>query len=138
MKVIYKAGVWDLLHIGHLNALRLSAQLGDFLVVGVATDEYVERYKDRETLMSFQERAEIISALYMVDVVVPYEGPEDLTPIELFDVSIRVVDQYFGKGGTSHAIRQRESIKKLEEYGVKTIVIPRTPGISSTSIRSKL
>ena len=40
MKVVYTSGSWDLLHVGHLNMIRRSRELGDRLVVGVSTDEF--------------------------------------------------------------------------------------------------
>src|SRR5262245_32084490 len=68
-KVVFTAGVWDILHVGHLNLLQRARALGDSLIVGVLTDEAAERYKPRP-VMPFEERLELIRALRMVDDVV--------------------------------------------------------------------
>lgn len=57
--VIYTDGVWDLLHHGHLNILKQAKEMGDILVVGVMSDELMERDK-RKPIMTAQELYENI------------------------------------------------------------------------------
>lgn len=57
---VYAFVVGDLFHIGHLNALKQAKALGDYLIVGVLTDEAVKAYK-REPVIPFWERATIIA-----------------------------------------------------------------------------
>ena len=61
MKIVYSSGTFDLFHIGHLNVLRKSKALGDYLVVGVSTDELVASYKVKAPIICYDDRAEIIS-----------------------------------------------------------------------------
>lgn len=138
MTVVYKGGVWDLLHAGHLNIIRIAKNLGAFLVVGVATDEHVLRYKGHAPTMRFHDRLQVMAELRSVDAVVPYDGPCDLTPIELFGVSIHVVDQFYGVGDGVHPSEQRRAKELWEERGVRFVVVPRTPGISSTRIKERI
>ena len=59
----------DLFHIGHLRALEQAKELGEYLIVGVLTDEAMESYK-RKPIIPFEERAEIVDALECVDQTV--------------------------------------------------------------------
>ena len=67
--IVYTYVVCDLLHIGHLNLFRQARKLGDYLIVGVTSDDGVEAYK-RRPVQSFEERSEIVRELRMVDRVV--------------------------------------------------------------------
>jgi len=133
--VVYKTGTWDPLHVGHLNVLRVAANLGAVLIVGVGTDNYIRVCKGREPFSPLSDRMRIMSELRMIDRVVPYDGPDDMGPVDLFCPDVVVVDEFFGKGGGILAVRQKKACKLLRKRGVRIVVVPRTPGISSTDIR---
>ena len=65
------AGNFDLLHRGHVQHFREARELGDMLIVQLATDEVVHGLKgEGRPVLPFEERAEILSALSDVDYVV--------------------------------------------------------------------
>ena len=66
----YASGVFDLFHVGHLNLLRSASQHCDHLIVGVASDEYVQSLKGITPVVPCDERAEIVSNLRFVDEVI--------------------------------------------------------------------
>jgi ethanolamine-phosphate cytidylyltransferase len=66
---IYMDGVFDVIHSGHFNAIRQSKKLGDILIVGVNSDEDVEKSKG-PTLMNTKERAALVRACKWVDEVI--------------------------------------------------------------------
>ena len=68
-KIVYAFVCGDLLHIGHLKALQQAKSLGDYLVVGVLTDDAIGAYK-RKPIIPFAERIELIENLKCVDEVV--------------------------------------------------------------------
>ena len=69
MILVYAYVVADILHCGHLEALRNARALGDKLIVGVLTDEAVCEKKPKP-VVPFKERFDLVRALDMVDAVV--------------------------------------------------------------------
>lgn len=70
-------GVFDLFHIGHLNAIKQCRDLGNKVIIGVCTDEDVRSYK-REPIICEKDRLEIIKSIKYVDEVI-FPAPLYLT-----------------------------------------------------------
>ena len=136
MRVVFKRGAWDPFHIGHLNVLQAATNLGDILVVGVATDDHISMYKHREPFFPFCDRVRLVSELRSVDFIVPYTSSADMAAVEMYNVNIIVVDQLYGKGAGLLGRHQRKAIKFLRKRGVSIVRIPRTPNVSSSRIRA--
>jgi len=79
-KIVFTNGCFDIIHAGHVRYLMEAKSLGDVLVVGLNTDKSVSKIKPGRPINPEAERAEVLSALFMVDYVVPFD--ED-TPYEL-------------------------------------------------------
>lgn len=79
MTVGYAFIVGDLFHVGHLKFFQKCRQYCDVLIVGVYTDELTASYK-RRPIIPFEERAEVVAAIKLVDVVVKVEN-RDCTPM---------------------------------------------------------
>lgn len=74
-RIVMTKGVYDLTHAAHVRSLVSARALGDTLVVGLATDESVRRIKGpTRPILSFAERAEILSAFSCVDYIVEDEA----------------------------------------------------------------
>ena len=65
----YTTGVFDLFHIGHLEILRKAKENCDYLIVGVSTDELVQKYKTKGPIITLN-KIEIIKSIKYVDEVV--------------------------------------------------------------------
>jgi len=79
--VVFTNGCFDILHIGHIRYLNECKKAGDILVIGLNTDYSVRLNKgDSRPIIPFDERAEILASLEMVDFVVPFneKTPHDL------------------------------------------------------------
>ena len=68
-KTVITYGTFDMFHIGHLRLLERMRNYGDRVVVGVSTDEF-NAIKGKRSLIPFDERREIVSALKCVDLVI--------------------------------------------------------------------
>jgi len=79
-RIVFTNGCFDIIHIGHIRYLRDAKGLGDILIVGLNTDRSVSRIKPGRPIIPEGQRAEILSALEMVDYITPFD--ED-TPYEL-------------------------------------------------------
>jgi D-beta-D-heptose 7-phosphate kinase/D-beta-D-heptose 1-phosphate adenosyltransferase len=67
---VFTNGVFDLLHLGHITYLRRARALGDFLILGLNSDESTRRLKGPlRPLVPEAERAEVLAALTCVDYV---------------------------------------------------------------------
>ena len=86
-KVVYTYMVADLLHFGHLRALQQARALGNYLIVGVITDEGVEAYK-RKPVIPFGERIELIQNLKCVDWAVKQTGVDPTENLIKYDPDV--------------------------------------------------
>jgi glycerol-3-phosphate cytidylyltransferase len=132
MVIGYTAGVFDLLHIGHLTLLKNAKALCDKLIVGVTVDELV-LYKGKHAMIPFSDRAEIVRSIKYVDAVVPQYDMDKLSACKKLGASVLFVgDDWYGT----------EKWKKYEEEfareGIKIVYFPYTKGISSTKITEAL
>lgn len=124
--------MFDLLHPGHIDVLTGARRQGDHLVVGLNSDASVRRLKGPERpVRNEAERAYVLAALACVDAVVVFEQD---TPLELVQ---RLEPDVIVKGGdyTAQTIVGADVVRAR---GGHVVVIPLTPGQSTTSIIEKL
>ena len=76
MKVVLVTGGFDPLHSGHLAYFEEAKKLGDKLIVGVNSDDWLTRKKGRP-FMCFEERASIIREMEIVDKVIGFDDSDD-------------------------------------------------------------
>lgn len=69
-KVVLVGGCFDLIHYGHLKFLEKAKEQGDFLIVALESDEFIKKYKRKLPVHQQTERAEILSNLNMVNLIV--------------------------------------------------------------------
>ena len=126
MKKVITYGTYDLLHVGHINLLRRAKEMGDYLIVGLSTDEF-NAEKHKEAYHSYEDRKVILEAIKYVDEVIP----ENCWEQKIEDVVNNKVD-VFVMGDD-----WKGKFDFLKEYcGV--IYFPRTVGISTTKIKHDL
>ena len=126
MKKVLTYGTFDLLHVGHINILRKAKELGDFLIVGLSTDEFnIE--KNKEAYYSYQDRKLILESIRYVDHVIP----ESCWEQKIQDVIDQDIDVFvMGDDWKGH-------FDFLKSY-CEVVYLPRTTGISTSKIKSDL
>jgi D-beta-D-heptose 7-phosphate kinase/D-beta-D-heptose 1-phosphate adenosyltransferase len=131
-RVVFTNGVFDLLHPGHVDLITAARARGDALVVAVNSDDSVRRLKGpTRPVRSEAERAYVLAALEAVDAVVVFEQD---TPLELI---LTLRPDVLVKGGDytpDRVVGRRE----VEGWGGELLIVPLTPGQSTTSIIEKL
>ena len=131
-RVVFTNGVFDLLHPGHIDVLTEARARGDHLVVGLNTDASVKRLKGpARPVRTEAERAYVLAALEAVDCVVLF--PED-TPLELV---LELKPDVIVKGG-DYSEGTIVGAREVVAWGGEVVVIPLTPGQSTTSIIENL
>ena len=126
MKRILTYGTYDLLHFGHINLLKRAKDLGDYLVVGLSTDEF-NGLKGKESYFSYEKREYMLESVRYVDEVIKENNWEQkIEDIKKYNIDIFVMgDDWEGK------------FDYLKEY-CEVIYLPRTEGISTTEIKANL
>lgn len=126
MKKIITYGTFDLLHYGHINLLERAKKYGDYLIVGLSTDEFNEK-KGKKCFFSYEERKKMLEALRSVDLVIPETCWEQkISDVKEFKVDAFVMgNDWEGK------------FDFLKDY-CEVIYLPRTPEISTTDIKERL
>jgi cytidyltransferase-like protein len=90
MKIVVVSGGFDPIHSGHIELFKKASSLGDMLIVGVNSDEWLRRKKGKE-FMPLEERKKIIESIKWVDAVWEFDDSDD-TACELLE---RVRDHYY-------------------------------------------
>lgn len=123
MKRIMTYGTFDLLHYGHINILKRSKSLGDYLIVGLSSDEFNE-LKGKKSVMSYEERKEILESIRYVDKVIKESSWEQkVDDIIKYNIDVFVIgDDWEGK------------FDFLKEY-CEVVYLPRTKSISTTLLK---
>lgn len=132
-KIGYTAGVYDMFHIGHLNLLRRAKEQCDYLIVGVSTDELVEKEKSKKPIIPYEERIQIIDSIKYVDKVVPQVNKDKIAAYEKYHFDAMFVgDDWKGK---PIFVEAEKELLKRRSY---VVYFPYTEGSSSTILREKL
>ena len=127
MIIGYTTGVFDMFHIGHLNIIKSSKEKCDYLIVGVSTDELVQKEKHKTPVIPYEERKEIIAALKYVDQVVPQRDKNKMAAWEEYHF-----DRMFVGDDWKGTKAWNDFEEQFRPLGVEIVYLPHTNGISST------
>jgi choline-phosphate cytidylyltransferase len=125
MKKVITYGTYDLFHEGHFKLLQRARQLGDYLIVGITTENYDDSRGKLNVQEGLMKRIESIKASGLADEVIieEYEG-QKVNDVLKYDVDIFAIgSDWIGK------------FDYLKEY-CEVVYLERTKGVSSTQLRA--
>lgn len=126
MKKVLTYGTFDLFHVGHIRLLERARALGDYLVVGLSTDEF-NLEKQKKNVFSYQERYQILTSIRHVDEIIT-ETCWEQKERDVLQHGIHtfvIGDDWAGK------------FDFLSKH-CEVVYLPRTEGISTTYIKHLL
>jgi glycerol-3-phosphate cytidylyltransferase len=127
MNRVITYGTFDLLHYGHINLLRRARALGDYLIVGLSTDEFNLIEKQKKCYFSYEKRKNLLEAIRYVDLVIPETNWEQKSmDVDEYRIKTFVMgDDWEGK------------FDFLKEK-CDVVYLPRTPEVSTSKIKRDL
>jgi glycerol-3-phosphate cytidylyltransferase len=126
MKRVITYGTYDLLHYGHINLLQRARRMGDYLIVGLSTDNF-NCLKNKICYFTYDQRKHLLEAIRYVDLVIPENCWEQkIENIKDYHIDLFVIgNDWEGK------------FDFLKDY-CEVIYLPRTPEISTTIIKNSI
>ncbi len=138
MKKVFVSGCYDILHGGHVEFFKQARALGDHLIVSFASDEVLEKYKGRKSVLPEKHKKYLLENLKMIDKVYKSTNPED----PIFDFR----DAFIKEGAdilVSTKDDKNAKVKKkfCEENNAIYVQLPKNldfEQISTTQIRDRI
>ena len=127
-RLVFTNGCFDILHVGHVRYLAAARALGDALIVAVNSDRSVRALKGAgRPVMNEGERAEILAALAVVDLVTVFDedSPRQIISELLPDVLV--------KGG-DYRVDEIHGREEVESAGGRVLALPFVDGASTTGV----
>lgn len=123
-KIIYCDGTFDLFHSGHIKFLKTCKEMGDYLIVGVISDENVKSYK-RYPILNLKDRVQILEHINFVDEVIPDCPFKNITKdfLENKNISLVVYGTFDGNPGWEDHYQEaiKKNIMKFVKYGCEEL-----------------
>lgn len=131
-KIVFTNGCFDILHLGHLDYLEKSRNLGDKLVIGLNTDRSVRQLKGQNRPINTElSRARMLAALAFVDLIIAFD---EETPLEL----IKNVQPDILIKGKDYSIENIVGAEFVLGNGGEVKTIELLEGYSTTEIINKI
>lgn len=128
IKKVLTYGTFDLLHYGHIEILKRSKSLGDYLIVAVSSDEFND-IKGKKSYYNYETRKKMLEAIRYVDLVIPEEDwDQKRNDVKKFNIDCVAM----GSDWEGH-----EKFENLRDI-CEVVYLPRTEGISTTKIKKDL
>ena len=133
---VYTGGTFDLIHSGHVSFLKDCARIGT-VTVALNTDEFIEAYKGKPPVMTYDERYDVLSELRCVDSVIPNYGGADSKP-SIMEVQPDVIAIGSDWARRDYYKQMQFDQDWLDEMGIWLTYIPYYKGISTTELKRRI
>lgn len=132
-KIVFTNGCFDIIHPGHVDYLSQARDLGDFLVLGLNTDNSVKclNKAPNRPINNENTRAMVLAAMACVDAIVLFdeETPYDLIKFLSPDVLVK---------GDDYQVEKIVGYDIVKANGGKVVTIPFLEGFSTTKMIEKI
>lgn len=131
MKLVFTNGCFDILHRGHCELLQQARDLGDFLIVGINSDESVAALKGpTRPVNCLADRVVVLKSLRWVDQVIPFD---ELDPVKL----VKYLKPHVLVKGPGYSRENMPEAQAAEAWGGEVVILGG-PDISTTKIIEKI
>ncbi|MCM1002951.1 MAG: glycerol-3-phosphate cytidylyltransferase [Candidatus Gastranaerophilales bacterium] len=126
MKKVITYGTFDVLHYGHINLLKRAKALGDYLIVGLSSDDF-NNIKGKKSFYTYEQRKKILESIKYVDLVIPENNWEQKrNDILEFKADIFVMGNDW-----------ENKFNELKDI-CEVVYLPRTENVSSSNTKKSL
>lgn len=127
MKVVWTNGCFDVLHRGHIELFKYAKSLGDWLVVGIDTDERVKTFKgNSRPFNTIEDRVAMLESIKYIDEIMVFDTDDELdTQVLLSHAEIMVVgSDYRAKEvvGSRH-VQEVKFFDRISGYSTTKILV---------------
>jgi len=128
MKVVWTNGCFDILHRGHIELFKYAKSLGDYLIVGIDSDEKIKKDKGlNRPINSAEDRRLLLESIRYIDKVMIFDTPQELENLIKENIpDIMVVGSDWSR---------RKVVGS--EYSKDVLFFDRIDGYSTTNIINK-
>ena len=130
-KVVYFGGAFDLINWGHIKALEMAKAQGDYLIVGLNSNELIKQYKKREAVLPWYQKAYILRHIRFVDKVVKVENFSPMSLLKKYNVDVYCL-------GDEWETTKEKEIRYMASKKGAVKFLPRFRGTVSTSQIKKI
>lgn len=125
MKIVITYGTFDILHYGHIKLLEKAKALGDYLIVGLSTDEFCKE-KGKQTFYNYDERAYILECIKFVDKVIPEKSfNQKFEDFKKYNINTFVIGSDY---------KDSDKLNNIDKY-CEVVILDRTPNVSTTQLK---
>ena len=130
-RVVFTNGVFDILHTGHVTLLEEARRQGEFLVVGLNSDDSTRRLKPGRPINNQHDRARVLSSVGAVDAVVIFgeDTPRSLIETLRPDVLVK---------GSDYTKDKVVGAELVESWGGSVVLVDLVSGKSTTGLLRKM
>jgi rfaE bifunctional protein nucleotidyltransferase chain/domain len=132
--VVLTNGLFDLLHVGHVDYLQRARELGDVLIVGLNSDDSARRLRgEKRPIVPQKERACLVAALACVDYVTIFEEDTAEKLVETLKPDVYVKAEDYTVDEERGAGKALPEARIVTAYGGEVHILPYLPGYSTTN-----
>jgi len=130
-KIVYLGGSFQILGAGHVKAFELAKSFGDYLIVGLNTDELILSFKNQKTPIPYDQRKVILDSIKYIDEVIPVKEFSPLSILKEYNVDVFVLTKEWESS-------KEEEITYMKSKGSEIRFSPRFKGVTCTSELKKI